>query len=67
MIRRADQAGEVFGEIQDVCMAEEWLQKQGIKIPADLPRSKTRLRGEALVRAEKLLGQKPRDFRRKLV
>jgi hypothetical protein len=67
MIRRADQAGEVFGEMQDVCIAEEWLQKKRIKIPADLPRSKTRLRGEALVRAEKLLEQKPRDFRRKLV
>jgi CHAD domain-containing protein len=67
MIRRADQAGEVFGEIQDVCMAEEWLQKERINLPADMPRSKTRLRGEALLRAEKLLGQKPRDFRRKLV
>lgn len=66
MTRRADKAGEVFGEIQDVCMAEEWLEKNGIKIPADLPRSKARLRDEALVRAERLLGPKPREFRKML-
>ncbi len=66
MTRRADQAGEVFGEIQDVCMAEDWLKDQGIKVPADLPRSKTRLRNEALRRATKLLEAKPREFRKML-
>ena len=66
LIRRADQAGEVFGEIQDVCMAEDWLAKQKIKTPADLPRSKARLRSEALRRAAKLLEPKPGEFRKML-
>ena len=65
--RRVDRLGETLGDIQDVCMAEAWLEKQkGLKIPPDLPRSKDALRREALRLAPALLTPKPKDFRRML-
>jgi CHAD domain-containing protein len=65
--RRVDRLGEKLGEIQDVCMAEQWLGKQrGLKVPPDLPRSKKALRQKALRTAPALLDPKPRQFRRLL-
>ena len=65
--RRVDRLGETLGDIQDVCMAEDWLKKQrGLKVPPDLPRSKEALRREALRLAPALLAPKPKDFRRML-
>lgn len=65
--RRAERLGETLGEIQDVCMAEHWLGKhQGLKVPPDLPRSKTALRRKALLLAVPLLGPKSGEFRRML-
>ena len=65
--RRADRLGEVLGEIQDVCVAEDWLSRNcGLTIPADLPRSKEEIRGEALRLGRVLFSPKPRDFRRML-
>lgn len=62
-----DRLGELLGEVQDVCMAEDWLRRQrGLKIPPDLPRSKEVLRRRALDRAPVLLSAKPGDFRRML-
>ncbi len=64
---RADRLGEILGEIQDVCMAEHWLQKQlGLPVPPDVARSKAALRREVLARAPALLSPKPREFRRLL-
>ena len=65
--QRVDRLGETLGDIQDVCMAEDWLKKQrGSKVPPDLPRSKGALRREALRLAPALLAPKPKDFRRML-
>lgn len=65
--RRVDRLGETLGEIQDVCMAEEWLGKQrGLSVPPDLPRSKETLRRRALRAAPLLLDPKPKEFRRLL-
>lgn len=65
--RRVDRLGEVLGEIQDVCLAEEWFARHGeLNTPADLVRSKNALRLRALRQAKPLLGPKPREFRAKL-
>lgn len=65
--RRVDRLGETLGEIQDVCMAEHWLERQrGLKVPPDLPRSKKALRERALHAASVLLAPKPKEFRRML-
>lgn len=63
---RVDSLGETLGEIQDVCMAEDWIARHLGKIPRDLPRSKKMLRRRALDRGEKLFRCKPRDFRKML-
>jgi len=63
---RIDRLGETLGEIQDVCMAEDWIKKHVGKIPRDLPRSKRVLRRRALERGERLFGTKPRAFRKLL-
>lgn len=65
--RRVDRLGEILGEIQDVCMAEDWLTRQrGLAVPPDLPRSKGVFRREALRRAPVLLDAKPKVFRKML-
>lgn len=62
--RRVDRLGEKLGEIQDVCLAEQWLgQQRGLKVPPDLPRSKKALRRKVLHDAPALLDAKPREFR----
>lgn len=62
--RRVDRLGEVLGDFQDVCVAEEWLGKlHGLAVPPDLVRSKATLRRDALRRAPALLLPRPRDFR----
>ena len=63
---RVDRLGETLGEIQDVCMAEDWIAKHVGKVPRDLPRSKKTLRRRALEQGEKLFEAKPRDFRKML-
>ncbi|MBU3665671.1 MAG: CHAD domain-containing protein [Chthoniobacterales bacterium] len=63
---RVDRLGEILGEIQDVCLAESWLQDQGLHVPADLARSKEVLRHDAVRRGKSLLVHKPKDFRRML-
>jgi len=65
--QRVDRLGETLGEIQDVCMAEQWLGKQqALSVPPDLPRSKETLRRRALRAAPLLLDSKPKEFRRML-
>lgn len=65
--RRVDRLGEVLGDIQDVCLAENWLKAQrGFRVPPDLARSKEALRQRALRSAPGLLASKPKDFRRML-
>lgn len=65
--RRVDRLGELLGDIQDVCMAEQWLAKQqGLSVPPDLARSKKHLRQQALRVAPVLLAPKPNEFRRML-
>ena len=65
--RRVEKLGETLGEIQDVCMAETWLKKQGtLRVPPDLSRSKEVLRRRALRLAPVLLGPKPKEFQRML-
>lgn len=65
--RRANRLGEVLGEIQDVCVAEDWLSRNcGLTVPADLPRSKEKLRREALRLGRVLFSPKPREFREML-
>lgn len=66
MTGRVDRLGETLGEIQDVCMAEDWLEHHVGKSPRDLPRSKKALRRRALQQGEKLFAAKPRAFRRML-
>ncbi len=66
LTRRVDRLGETLGQIQDVCMAEDWIKKHLGKIPADLPRRKKVLRRRALQRGKLLLAPKPREFRRML-
>lgn len=62
--RRAERLGEVLGEIQDVCMAENWLLRQPTRaVPPDLIRSKAKLRGQALRDGSVLLKPRPKDFR----
>jgi hypothetical protein len=63
---RVDRLGESLGEIQDVCMAEDWIGKHVGKVPRDLPRSKKALRRRSLDQGEKLFEAKPRDFRKML-
>jgi len=63
---RVDRLGETLGEIQDVCMAEDWIKKHIGKVPRDLPRSKKNLRQRALERGESLFETRPRDFRKML-
>lgn len=63
---RVDRLGETLGEIQDVCLAEEWIRKHLGKVPRDLPRSKKVLRRRALKQGEKLFAAKSRDFRKML-
>jgi CHAD domain-containing protein len=63
---RVDRLGETLGEIQDVCMAEDWIKKHVGKIPRDLPRSKKTLRRRALERGERLFEIRPREFREML-
>ena len=67
LTRRVDKLGEILGEIQDICMAEDWLGRQhGLAVPADLPRRRAALRRRALRSGEALLSLKPRDFRKML-
>lgn len=62
--RRVDRLGEVLGDFQDVCVAEDWLGRlHGLAVPPDLARSKDVLRREALRRAPALLLPRPREFR----
>jgi CHAD domain-containing protein len=63
---RVDRLGETLGEIQDVCMAEDWIKEHIGKVPRDLPRSKKRLRRRALERGERLFAIRPREFREML-
>ena len=63
---RVDRLGETLGEIQDVCMAEDWIAKHVGKVPSDLPRSKKSLRRRSLEQGEKLFAAKPRAFRKML-
>ena len=63
---RVDRLGETLGEIQDVCMAEDWIRKHVGKVPRDLPRSKKMLRRRSLGQGEKLFAAKPRVFRKML-
>ena len=66
MTGRVERLGETLGEIQDVCMAEDWIKKHVGKIPRDLPRSKKVLRRRALERGGNLFGTKAREFRKML-
>lgn len=66
LIGRVDRLGETLGEIQDVCMAEDWIERHVGKVPRDLPRSKKMLRRRALKQGEKLFAAKPRAFRKML-
>jgi hypothetical protein len=60
---KIDRLGEVLGELQDICMAEEWLSRHGIKSPPeDLARSKEHIRRQALQLGEKLFRQKPAEL-----
>lgn len=61
-----DRLGETLGEIQDVCMAEDWLGRHVGKVPRDLARSKKALRRRALERGGRLFAAKPREFREML-
>jgi CHAD domain-containing protein len=63
---RVDRLGETLGEIQDVCMAEDWIKEHIGKVPRDLPRSKKSLRRRALERGEPLFAIRPREFREML-
>jgi CHAD domain-containing protein len=63
---RVDRLGETLGEIQDVCMAEDWIKEHIGKVPRDLPRSKKSLRRRALERGERLFEIRPREFREML-
>ena len=63
---RVDRLGETLGEIQDVCMAEDWIKKHVGKVPRDLPCSKKNLRRRALERGERLFEIRPREFREML-
>ncbi|MFM8230114.1 MAG: CHAD domain-containing protein [Chthoniobacterales bacterium] len=63
---RVDRLGETLGEIQDVCMAEDWIAEHVGKVPRDLPRSKKTLRRRSLEQGGKLFAAKPRDFRKML-
>ena len=63
---RVDRLGETLGEIQDVCMAEDWIKEHIGKVPRDLPRSKKSLRQKALERGKSLFATRPRDFRKML-
>jgi CHAD domain-containing protein len=63
---RVDRLGETLGEIQDVCMAEDWIKQHIGKVPRDLPRSKKNLRQRALERGESLFEIRPREFRKML-
>lgn len=63
---RVDRLGETLGEIQDVCMAEDWIGQHVGKVPRDLPRSKKMLRRRALEQGEKLFAAKSRAFRKML-
>jgi CHAD domain-containing protein len=63
---RVDRLGETLGEIQDVCMAEDWIKQHIGKVPRDLPRSKKNLRQRALERGKGLFEIRPREFRKML-
>jgi CHAD domain-containing protein len=63
---RVDRLGETLGEIQDVCMAEDWIKQHIGKLPRDLPRSKKTLRQRALQRGKGLFEIRPREFRKML-
>ena len=63
---RVDRLGETLGEIQDVCLAEDWIKQHIGKVPRDLPRSKKNLRQRALERGESLFEIRPREFRKML-
>ena len=65
--KRVDRLGEILGEIQDICLAEDWLARQRAATPpADLAQSKQTLRRKALRRAESLLSPRAKDFRKML-
>lgn len=58
-----DRLGAVLGELQDICTAEEWIARHGIKSsPEDLVRSKERLRRRALKLGEKLFRKKSTEI-----
>jgi hypothetical protein len=63
---RVDRLGETLGEIQDVCLAEDWIKRHIGKVPRDLPRSKKSLRQRALERGKGLFEIRPREFRKML-
>lgn len=57
---KIDRLGEVLGELQDICMAEEWIARHGVKSPPEnLARSKEHIRRQALKLGEKLFRKKP--------
>lgn len=65
--KRADRLGEVLGEIQDVCMAADWLaEQQAAFVPPDLDRTKDKLKRQALCLGSALFSPKPGDFRKLL-
>lgn len=56
---KIDRLGEVLGELQDICMAEEWIARHGVKSPPeDLARSKENIRRLALQLGEKIFRKK---------
>lgn len=61
-----ERLGGALGDIQDLCVAEDWLALRTGGVPADLPRRKMALRRRALARGEKLFAARPREFRKML-
>ncbi len=66
LTRLVDRLGGTLGEIQDVCMAEDWMAQRVGRVPADLPRRKMALRRRALARGERLFAARPGEFRKML-
>jgi len=64
--RRIDLLGETLGDLQDVCMAEDWIKKHVGKVPNDLPRSKKVLRRRAIEHGGNLFAMKAGEFRKML-
>lgn len=59
---KVDRLGEVLGELQDVCIAEDWINEHVGSVPRDLSRCKKNLRARALVLGRSLFATKGRHF-----